>query len=275
MQSPTCESAASQAYGKDEAIEVAPGVFHLGVRDEKNSWANVPYLVVEGDEGLLIDPGSARPEFFGSVMRKVHGVINPANIKCMVVQHQDPDLCAALPLFEDIIHPDAEILTPVESLLLVQHYGCKKPLRAVDDGESITLGGKRQLSFFMTPYAHFIGSMVTYDHSSKSLFTSDAFGGFTTGNNLYADDTYPEHLTTFLGQYLGSKRALEYALKRIEQLLDGPGVDRFCPQHGCMINTDQIPIYMQAAHGLEVGGEIDRLAKKNGITLDWVEEKRS
>ncbi len=269
-----CENPQTQSYGQDEAIEIAPGVFHLGVRDTQNSWANVPYLVVEGDEALFIDPGSAKPEFYSSVLRKIHGVINPTKIKHMVVQHQDPDLCAALPLFEDIIHPDADILTPVESLLLVQHYGCRKPLKAVEDGESITIGGKRQLSFFMTPYAHFIGSMVTYDHETKSLFTSDAFGGFSTGDNLYADDSYPGHLTTFLGQYLGSKRALEYALKRVEQLLDGPGVDRFCPQHGCLIGKEQIPVYMQAAHALEVGDEIDRLAKKNGIVLEWTERRR-
>lgn len=262
-------------YDDLNPVEVAPGVYHLGVKDEKNSWANIPYLVVEGDEAMLVDPGSAKPEFYATVLRKVHQICDPRKIKYMVVQHQDPDLCAALPLFEKLIHPEAKILTPVESLLLVQHYGLDCTLEGVQDGDCIELGGTRKISFFMTPYAHFIGSMVTYDHETKSLFTSDAFGGFTVSDNIEADETYPEFLTTFLGQYLGSKRALEYALKRIDQLRNGPGVDRFCPQHGCVIPKAQIPVYMEAAHALRVGDEIDRLAKKNGIELNWVEEEQT
>ncbi len=261
-------------YNDFEPVEVAPGVFHLGVKDNKNSWANIPYLIVEGDEAVIIDPGSAKPEFYATVMRKVHAICDPRKIKYQIVQHQDPDLCAALPLMEKIIHPEAKVLTPVESLLLVQHYGLDSTLQGVQDGESFELGGKRKISFFMTPYAHFIGSMVTYDHDTRTLFTSDAFGGFSVSDNLEADENYPEFLTTFLGQYLGSKRALEYALKRIEQLQAGPGVDRFCPQHGCVISKEQIPVYMAAAHGLKVGDEVDRLAKKNGIELNWTEAEQ-
>ncbi len=261
----------NKEYNDTDPTELAPGVWHLGVKDERNAWANVPYLVVDGDEGVLIDCGSARPEFFGRVLRKVNKVMDPAGIKHLVVQHQDPDLCAALPLFEELCHPDVKLHTPVESALLVQHYGCKAPVHGLQDGESLVFGKGRTLSFYMTPYAHFIGSMVTYDADTKSLFTSDAFGGFTTNDSLFAGDDYPEHLTTFLGQYLGSKRALEYAVKRIAQLLEGPGIDRFCPQHGCVIPKEQIPLYVGAAIDLEVGGEIDRLAKKNGIKLDWSE----
>ncbi len=258
-------------YDKENPVELAPGVFHLGVVDDQNSWANVPYLVVQGDEAILIDPGSAKAEFYATVLRKVNQVIDPRRITSMVVQHQDPDLCAALPLFSNVIDPEAKVYTPVESLLLVQHYGFPNELVGVQDGESLVIGGSRELSFFMTPYAHFIGSMVTYDAATKTLFTSDAFGGFSVNDDVYADADYPERLTTFLGQYLGSKRALEYALKRVGQLLDGPGVDRFCPQHGCVIPKEQIPVYVQAASALEVGDEVTRLAKKNGIQLDWSE----
>ncbi len=263
-----------QTYDDKSPTELAPGVFHLGVQDERNSWANVPYLVTDNGESALIDPGSARPEFYSCVVRKIHEIVDPRTITKIIVQHQDPDLCAALPLVERLASPDVKIYTPVESLLLVQHYGAAAELVGVEDGESLTIGDGRQLSFFMTPYAHFIGAMVTYDHATKSLFTSDAFGGFTVGDNIIADEQYPEFLTTFLGQYLGSKRALEYALKRVEQLIDGPGVSRFCPQHGCVIPEEQIPTYMGAAHGLKVGDEVDRLAAKNGITLAWTEERR-
>jgi flavorubredoxin len=262
------------SYDDLHPIELAPGVFHLGAQDKQNTWANIPYLVVEGDEAALIDPGSAKGDFYQVVLQKVHKAIDPRKIKYLIVQHQDPDLCAALPLFEKIVDPNVQILAPLEAMLLVQHYGCTHTIRPVDDGETITLGRNRTLTFAMTPYAHFIGSMVTYDAKTKTVFSSDAFGGFTLGDNLFANDDYPQHLTTFLGQYLGSKRALEYALARLQQLIDGPGLDRICPQHGCVIKKEQIPVYMKAAHALEVGGEVTRLARKHGINLQWEEVRK-
>ncbi|MBI5185378.1 MAG: MBL fold metallo-hydrolase [Nitrospinae bacterium] len=257
----------SESYNDKDAIEVAPGIFHLGVQDSNFSFSNIPYLIVDGDEAVLLDPGSAKPAFFEVILRKVKSVIDPKKIKHMIVQHQDPDLCAAMPLFEKLIHKDVEIHAPLEAQILVQHYGCVHDVTPVDEGETLSFGNGRTLVFAMTPYCHFIGSMVTYDIQTKTLFSSDAFGGFTGENDVYAGDFYPMQLTTFLGQYLGSKRALEYALKRIEQLDRSHGINLIAPQHGCLIKKEFIPAYLQAAHQLEVGGEIDRLAAKNGITL--------
>jgi flavorubredoxin len=258
-------------YDDSNPVELAPGVYHLGVQDKQNSWANIPYLIVEGDEAALIDAGSAKPDFHSVVLEKVRKVIDPKKIKYLIVQHQDPDLCAALPLFEKIAHPDVKIMAPLEAALLVQHYGCTHPITSVDDGDELVLGTDRKLIFAMTPYAHFIGTMVTYDVKTKTVFSSDAFGGFSTTDDLYATEDYPELLGTFLGQYLGSKRALDYALRRLEQIATAHGVDRICPQHGCVIPGEAIPAYLEAAHQLEVGGEIDRLAAKHGITLGWKE----
>lgn len=257
----------TDCYNENDAIEIADGVYHLGVQDAKFSFSNIPYLIVDGDEAVLIDPGSARPEFFEVMLRKLKSVIDPVKIKYIVVHHQDPDLCAAIPLLEKSLHPDLEIRAPLEAQILVQHYGCSHPVIPVDDGDTLTFGDNRTILFAMTPYCHFIGNMVTYDAKSKILFSSDAFGGFTGGNQLYAGEDYPLQLSTFLGQYLGSKRALEYALKRIEKLMETHGIELIAPQHGCLINKDLIPAYLEAAHQLEVGGEIDRLAAKNNIVM--------
>ena len=256
-----------EMYNERDAVEIAPGVFHLGVQDEKFSFSNIPYLVVDGNEAVLIDPGSAKPGFYEVILRKIKSVIDPKKIRHMVVQHQDPDLCAAMPLLEKLAHKDVELRAPLEAQILVQHYGCAHDVQPVDDGDALIFGEGRTLRFAMTPYCHFVGSMVTYDEKTKVLFSSDAFGGFTGGNELYAGEYYPLQLSTFLGHYLGSKRALEYALKRLEQLNETHGIELIAPQHGCLIKKEFIPIYFQAAYNLDVGGEIDRLAAKNGIRI--------
>jgi flavorubredoxin len=64
---------------------VADGIFHLGVQDSTNSFANIPYLITSGEEAVLIDPGSAKPEFFEVVLKKIKGVIDIKKIKYMIV----------------------------------------------------------------------------------------------------------------------------------------------------------------------------------------------
>jgi len=256
-------------YNSEEPIEVASGVYHLGVQDERNTFNNVPYLVVDGDEAVLIDPGSAKKDFFEVVLNKIKKIIDLKKITHIIVQHQDPDLCAAIPLFEPLIAPGHRIWAPLEAKILLQHYGMKGEVLSIDDGDTLTFGNNRKLTFLMTPYCHFVGSMITYDHKTKSLFSSDAFGGFTPDNLLYADiETYPLQLSLFTGEYLGSKRALEYAIKRIELLNKESGIDLVCPQHGCVIPKELIPIYLEVGKSLQVGQQIDFLAKKYGIELD-------
>ncbi len=256
------------SYNNDCPIEIAPGIFHLGVQDMNNSFSNIPYLIVSGDEAVLIDPGSAKKEFYATVLRKVHAVINPSKIKHLIVQHQDPDLCAALPLFERICAPDVQISCPLEAKVMMQHYGTISPIVPLDDDDVLTFGNNRTLQFIMSPYVHFVGSMYCYDKETKTLFTSDTFGGFTGRCNLFAETDYPVQLSAFLGQYLGSKRALEYALRRVELLDKEQGINLLCPQHGCVIQKEQIPEYIENFHKLQVGGEIEDLAKKHGISLD-------
>ncbi len=258
-------------YNKTDPIEVAPGVFHLGVQDEKNTFNNVPYLVVDGDEAVFIDPGSAKKEFHEIILTKAKKVIDLKKITHMIVQHQDPDLAAALPLFEPLISPDYEILAPLEAQVLVQHYGLQREVKPLDDGDTLTFGNGRTLVFAMVPYCHFVGNMVTYDIQTKTVFSSDAFGGFTPDNLLCADtENYPAQLTLFLGEYLGSKRALEYAIKRLELLDAESGIELICPQHGCVIPKELIPFYLEAGKNLQVGQQVDALAKKYGITLEGV-----
>lgn len=257
-----------EKYNNTDPIEIAEGVYHLGVQDVPNSFNNIPYLVVNGDEAAVIDPGSAKPEFYEVVLRKLRAVIDLKKIKHLIVQHQDPDLCASLPLLEKLVNKDVRIYAPLESKVLIQHYGAESPHVSLDDDDTLAIGDDRKLQFIMTPYSHFVGSMVTYDKKSKILFSSDAFGGFTGSADLYAGPDYPSQLAMFLGQYLGSKRALEYALKRVERIAETDGIEMICPQHGCIIKKEQIPLYLKAAHDLHVGGEVDALAQKHGIKLD-------
>lgn len=255
-------------YNETDPVALADGVYHLGVPDQASFFANIPYLVVDGGEAVIIDPGSAKPAFHEVILRKARQVVDLKQIRYMVVQHQDPDLCAALPLFEPLVHDAYEICVPLEAAVLVQHYGMKKALRTLDDGDTLTFGDGRTLTFMMTPYCHFVGAMVTFDKQTGTVFSSDIFGGFSDDNRLYAGDNYIVQMSTFMGEYFGSGRALDYALKRLEKLDGEHGIERLCPQHGCVIGKGRIPACFKALRELETGGQVESLARKHGIVLD-------
>ena len=80
--------------------------------------------------------------------------------------------------------------------------------------------------------------MVTYDRTSQTLFSADAFGTFgALDGNLFADqgnfpmDEYRRYYTNIVGKYGGP----------VQQLLNkaaGLGVSRICPLHGPVWRQD-------------------------------------
>lgn len=255
-------------YNDKEPNHIKDGIYHLGVQDELNTFNNIPYLIIEDGVGVLIDPGSAKSEFYEVVKRKIESVIKWSDIKYIIVQHQDPDLCASLPLIEELVGSDCKFYAPLEAQILVQHYGVKRGINSIEDGDFLKISDRRELRFYATPYCHFVGSIITYDSCSKVLFSSDIFGGFTEDNRLFADrENYPTQLTIFTGEYLGSKRAFEYALKRIEQICKVDGISYICPQHGTIIPSDLIQLFLETAESIEVGQQVNYLAKKYKIDL--------
>ena len=72
-----------------KVYEVADGVYWVGFADRKAGFSNNPYLLVGGDEAILIDPGSVL--HYHVVAKKVLEVVRPEQIATIIVQHQDPD----------------------------------------------------------------------------------------------------------------------------------------------------------------------------------------
>ncbi|MBT6228151.1 MAG: MBL fold metallo-hydrolase [Candidatus Scalindua sp.] len=197
---------------------------------------------------ILFDPGSRAPEHFNIVKDKVCSVVEPERINYIVAHHQDPDLCAAIPLFEEIVDPRVKIITPTRAAPFMRYYDSVSEVIPVEDGEMLSLKSGRTLTFVHTPYVHFAGSMVTYDAKTKTVFSSDIFGAFSIDWNLYANENYIEAFKAFTEPYLASKDALDSALDKLETI----EIERICPQHGSIIDND-IGKYLQAARELEVG----------------------
>lgn len=231
---------------------VNDGIYWVGFSDVKAGFSNNPYLIVDGDSVVLFDPGSRRPEHFGVVRRKIESVVPVEKINVIVCSHQDPDLCASVPLFEEIIGVDNfEFITTWRTSLLVPYYDIKTEVTTVEDGDILELDNGRSLMFITAPYLHFAGAHVTYDMKCKTLFSGDICGAFTSNWKIFADDDYIEAMRIFHEPYIGHKDIIASFLKKVQRL--GIEIDMICPQHGSVIRKDMVPKALQALASFEVG----------------------
>lgn len=86
----------SRELDYSDYVEIAEGVFWVGFADETAGIHCNPYLIVDNNEAVLIDSGSRND--FSTVMLKIMRTgTNPGNIKRLIYQHYDPDLCGNIP----------------------------------------------------------------------------------------------------------------------------------------------------------------------------------
>lgn len=218
-----------------DAVAVTRDIYWVGFSETTRLRCN-PYLLLDGDEAVLLDPGSI-PDF-PSVMRKVVDVVNPAAISHVVVSHQDPDVCGNLAVVEDVIQrDDLRIVGHTNTIRLVRHLGLKSEFYDVTEhGEELTLRSGRRLRFVWVPFLHSPGAIVTWDERTGTLFSGDLFGGIGSDDGLFAGRAFPESMRTFHQAYMPSNTLLRPALRRLRTL----PIQRILPQHGSVIEGDQV-----------------------------------
>jgi len=212
-----------------------------------------PYLLVEGGEGILFDPGSTLDA--KDVMASVASILPLDKIRYVVLHHQDPDLAAALPYME-AAGMKFTIVTHWRTWSLLRFYGITSPVYLVDEhGYALRLSSGRTLQFIPPPYLHFPGAIATYDRQSKFLLSSDLFGAFSERWSLYADDGYREAMKRFHEHYMPSNEILRPTMDLISCL----ELEAILPQHGSIIK-ENIPSYIDTLKNLECG-----LALESGL----------
>ncbi|MCL2159153.1 MAG: MBL fold metallo-hydrolase [Oscillospiraceae bacterium] len=242
-----------EGLGCEGSIEIAEGVYWVGAADEKINLHSNSYLIADHGEAVLIDGGSRND--FGAVMLKImHAGISPKSIIRLIYQHYDPDMCGNLPHMEALIDSDElAVLSHYENNLFLDQYSAETKKHCIEDQDfCFEFSSGRRLEFIHTPYSHSLGSFVTYDTKTKTLFSSDIFGCYDAEWELYSsiDESCSEcevcktcpktkkpcqlfAMFDFQRRIMTSTKALRYALKQIQ----GLDISQIAPQHGSILKT--------------------------------------
>lgn len=263
-------------YGKyGRPVPIAEGIFWVGFRGEPTDFFCNPYLIVEKDQAVLIDAGS-RTDFAVVMMKILQAGIDPSQIVALVYQHYDPDLCGSMPNFIDMCdNTKLKVLSETSNTYFLSYYIHRDRyplLSSINEHDFEFTFNNRTLRFISTPYAHSQGSFVTYDERTRTLFTSDLFGSFSTKWDLFLEldaSCYHCHddgdcpankaycpmpdLIQFHRHIMPCEKALRHALQRIREI----DADRIAPQHGSVITQKK-----------DIRFIADRLESLNGVGID-------
>ena len=244
----------------ENPVEIAEGIYWVGFYDAHSGLNCNPYLIIDNEEALVIDGGS-RPDFATVMMKILQTGMDPNQIKALLYQHYDPDLCGSIPNFEDIIENSSlKIISDESSLMFIRHYSVSSLMVSIEDiNYHYKFSSGRTLQFIKTPYSHSSGSFVTFDQKSGILFTSDIFGSYGTEWELFLKlrpqcmdcvnlSECPEDrencpindILNFHKKIMPSRKALKYALKKILEI----PFTAIAPQHGSIITDKNIMRYI-------------------------------
>lgn len=227
--------------------EVSKDTFYVGASDRRlelfenvypltNGASYNSYIILDEKTALLdtVDE-SVSSTFF----KKVKDVLDGRSLDFLIINHMEPDHSATI---EGLLlkHPETTIVCNDKILNMLKNYFEDLPqnkIQIVKEMEVLDLG-EHKLTFVFAPMVHWPEVMMTYDMTTKTLFSADAFGTFgALSGNLFADETsfdFDEarrYYTNIVGKYGPQVQA---ALKKASTVK----IETICPLHGPIWRKD-------------------------------------
>lgn len=168
-------------------------------------------------------------------LENIEAVLAGRKLDFLVVQHVEPDHAASV---GEILRrwPDVKILCTAMAAKFMLQFGLptEGKTETVKEGDTRCFG-KHTVKFISAPMVHWPEVMVTFDETTGTLFSADAFGTFGALNgHLFNDEVDFEH------EWLGEARRYytnivgKYGFQVQTLLKKTAGLDlkMICPLHG-------------------------------------------
>ncbi|HIR76493.1 MAG TPA: FprA family A-type flavoprotein [Candidatus Choladousia intestinipullorum] len=221
---------------------ISDSIVYVGVDDTTIDLFESQYVVPEGvsynsyiifDEKIAVmdtvDPRGTE-EWLANVKKALDG----KSPDYLVVQHLEPDHAGSIKALTGL-YPDMKLVGNAKTFPMIhQFFEIDLPdekMVVVKEGDTLSLG-THTLQFFMAPMVHWPEVMVTYEQSSKILFSADGFGTFGA---LSSDEEWLCEARRYYINIVGKYGAQVQALLKKASTLD---IQMICPLHGPILKED-------------------------------------
>jgi len=223
------------------------GIYAVGVQDWSrrlfDSLIPLPdgtsynsYLIEGSEKTAIID--TVDPAFFEEYRTNLAGL---KRLDYIITLHSEQDHSGSIPMLLELF-PSAEVIcSPKAKDLLVEHLLLDPAkLRAVEDGEIISLGDK-SLRFLYTPWVHWPETIVAYLAEEKILFSCDFLGSHSASSEIY-DNGEPAVLEAAKRYYAEIMMPFRTQIRSNLQKISPLEIELVAPSHGPIWNHPNIII---------------------------------
>lgn len=216
-------------------------LYFIGCNDKTLDLFESHFLIPNGmsyNSYILIDEKIA---IFDSVdervgeywIKEIKNILKDKKPDYLIVQHMEPDHSANIfKLLEE--YPDITIVGRDLTFNMISNYFRDKTIKnklEIKDGTELSLG-RHNLKFIFAPMIHWPEVFMTYDETSKVLFSADAFGKFGALDTI--DNWVDEARRYYFGIVGKYGFQVQQLLKKASQL----DIEMICPLHGPIIDKN-------------------------------------
>lgn len=224
-----------------QPIHLSDQIYYVGVNDRRtalfeNMWplhrgvSYNSYLIVDEKTTLIdtVDTG-----FLEKWLSQIRSILKGKKIDYLVVNHMEPDHSGSIRVLCEL-YPEMQIIgNKKTSPMLEGYYGINDRVMEVTEGQQLSIG-IHNLSFYMVPMVHWPESMVCFETTTATLFSSDAFGSFGTLDGGIFDTEldfahYENEIRRYYSNIVGKYgNPTQKALEKLGTL----SIQQIAPSHG-------------------------------------------
>ena len=210
----------------DHQVDLFEGQFEVPLGMAYNSY------VIADEKICVMD--SVDQHFGDEWLKNIQAAVGEKSVDFLVVQHMEPDHSANIFNFAKA-YPNAKIVSSMAAFAMMKNYfGTDFADRqiVIKEGDTLDLGAHK-LTFVAAPMVHWPEVMVTYDTTSKTLFSADGFGKFGANDVVDPEGWDCEARRYYFG-IVGKFGAQVQALLKKAAALE---IKTICPLHGPILDT--------------------------------------
>lgn len=242
--------------------EIAKDLFYVGVNDRTKTlfeglWplpVGVSYnsYLLRDQKTVLFD--TVDSNYAGLFFHHLEEALDGRALDYLVINHMEPDHSGSIAILKKRF-PQIQIVGNKRTLdMLAGYYSITDNVIQIEDGEELELGTYK-LKFFLTPMVHWPETMMTYETTTGTLFSGDAFGCFGSLDGGVTDaqlnlEKYWDEMVRYYSNIVGKYGSpVQKALEKTASL----SIRTVCSTHG--------PVWTTSENIEKVVGIYDRLSR--------------